>query len=161
MNLYEIEKSMMNCVDEETGEIIDIEMLEQLQLEREKKIENIACWIKNLESDVVALKVEEEALKSRRRKTESKSEQLRAYLDSILCGEKFETAKVNCFYRTSHAVEVSDDFVEWAQDNDLDCVLTYKQPEPNKKEIKTMILQYGLDFEGKAQVVGKKTLNIK
>ena len=93
MNLYEIEKSMMNCVDEETGEIIDIEMLEQLQLEREKKIENIACWIKNLESDAEALKAEENKLAERRQKAESKSEQLRAYLDSILCGEKFETAK--------------------------------------------------------------------
>lgn len=48
MNLYEIEKCMMNCVDEETGEIIDIEMLEQLQVEREKKLKTLLVGLRTL-----------------------------------------------------------------------------------------------------------------
>lgn len=31
-NLYEINEEILNCVDMETGEIIDTERLEQLQL---------------------------------------------------------------------------------------------------------------------------------
>ena len=38
--LYEIEQAIMDCVDLETGEIIDIEKLDQLQMDREVKIEN-------------------------------------------------------------------------------------------------------------------------
>ena len=42
MNLYEIEKEIMSCVDMETGEIIDCEKLDALTMERYQKIENIA-----------------------------------------------------------------------------------------------------------------------
>ena len=42
MNLYEIENEILNCVDMETGEIVDIKKLESLQMERDQKIENIA-----------------------------------------------------------------------------------------------------------------------
>ena len=36
MKLYEIDNEIMNCIDEETGEIIDPEKLESLEMEREK-----------------------------------------------------------------------------------------------------------------------------
>ena len=61
-NLFEIDAAIMaamdRCVDPETGEI-DGEVyteLEALQMERERKIENIACWVKNLRSDADDLK---------------------------------------------------------------------------------------------------------
>lgn len=60
--LYEIDEEILNCVDMETGEIIDVERLGQLQLAREDKVEGIALWIKNLLSDVDAIKSEEEKL---------------------------------------------------------------------------------------------------
>lgn len=160
MNLYEIEKELMNCVDEETGEIIDIEKLEELQLEREKKIENIACWIKNLVSDAEALKAEEAVLAERRKRAESKSEQLRAYLDSVLCGSKFESSKVIAFYRKSKAVELDESFVKWAKDSGCDEYLTYKQPVPNKAAIKAAILS-GVSFGERAIIAERMTLNIK
>lgn len=37
MTLYEIDSAIMDCVDEETGEIIDLEKLEALNIERDKK----------------------------------------------------------------------------------------------------------------------------
>ena len=40
MNLYEIDKAILELVDEETGEIADWDAFEQLQMEREQKIEN-------------------------------------------------------------------------------------------------------------------------
>lgn len=36
MKLYEIEQAIMDCIDMETGEIIDAEKLDQLQMERSK-----------------------------------------------------------------------------------------------------------------------------
>lgn len=42
MTLYEIDSTIMDCVDEETGEIIDLEKLEALNIERDKKVEGIA-----------------------------------------------------------------------------------------------------------------------
>ena len=47
MTLYEIDSAIMDCVDEETGEIIDLEKLETLNIERDKKVEGIAVAVKN------------------------------------------------------------------------------------------------------------------
>ena len=62
MNLYEIDQEIMNCVDMETGEIIDPARLDELQMDRDIKIENIACWIKNLYADAEAFKTEKQSL---------------------------------------------------------------------------------------------------
>ena len=51
MNLFEIENEIMNCWDQETGEILDSDRLDQLEMERDTKIENIALYIKNLTAD--------------------------------------------------------------------------------------------------------------
>lgn len=56
--LYEIDEEILNCVDQETGEIIDPEKLAQLQMDFDKKVEGIALWIKNLLSDAEAIKAE-------------------------------------------------------------------------------------------------------
>ena len=56
MTLYEIDKAIMECVDLETGEIIDTEQLDKLTMEREAKLENVACWIKELKVEAEALK---------------------------------------------------------------------------------------------------------
>lgn len=143
MNLYEINQEIMNCVDEETGEIIDVEKLAELELERDTKIENIGLWYKNLISDVVALKSEIEVLIERKKKAESKSEQLKILLDNILDGRKFETSKVSMCYRKSKAVDIDDGFVNWAIENNRNDLLRYKEPEPNKMVIKEAILSNG------------------
>ena len=41
MNLYEIDREILACIDYETGEILDSQRLEMLEMEKEKKIENI------------------------------------------------------------------------------------------------------------------------
>ena len=48
MKLYEIDEQILNCIDAETGEIIDADMLNALQMERDAKIEGVALWIKDL-----------------------------------------------------------------------------------------------------------------
>lgn len=61
MKLYEIDEEILACVDSESGEILDVERFAALQMERDTKIENVALWIKNLKSDLVALEAERKA----------------------------------------------------------------------------------------------------
>lgn len=58
MTLYEIDSAIMDCVDEETGEIIDLEKLEALNIERDKKVEGIALAVKNYAAEAKAIKEE-------------------------------------------------------------------------------------------------------
>lgn len=58
MNLYQIDREILSCVDQETGEIIDFEQLDALQMDRERKIENLACYIKNLKAEEAAFSAE-------------------------------------------------------------------------------------------------------
>lgn len=106
--LYEIDEEILNCVDMETGEIIDVEKLGQLQLARDDKVEGIALWIKNLLSDADAIKSEEEKLAQRRKANENKAKNLKEYLSKFLNGQKFRTPKVSISYRKSESVEVTD-----------------------------------------------------
>lgn len=108
-SLYEIDKSILECVDPETGEIFDPERLENLFMDRQKKIENIALWVKNLESDAKAFKAEKEAFADREKKALAKAEQLKKYLARVLVGEKFSTGKCAVSFRRSERVEVFDD----------------------------------------------------
>lgn len=108
MTLYEIEAGIAECIDEETGEILDYEKLDELQMEREKKIENIVWLIENTENEIEGLKRQEEMFKARRKESEKKQESLKGYLTHALKGEKFETVKAKVSFRKSEAVIVED-----------------------------------------------------
>ena len=139
MRLYEINAELEKLIDPETGEIADIELFEHLAMERSTKIENIALWIKNLESDAESLQAEEKKLKARRVSAENNAERLHDFLSGMLSdGEKFETPRVKLSWRKSESVKIlipEEDFIEWAKkvNNEL---LSYKEPTINKVEIK-------------------------
>lgn len=138
MNLYEINQEVLNLVDMETGEIEDFERFEQLSMERNSKIENIALWIKNLNAESAALKAEKLAFDEREKQASAKAESLRGYLERILCGETFKTPKVNLTYRKSVQTVVDDGFVEWAKTNKPE-LLSMNEPAANKTAIKNAI----------------------
>lgn len=106
--LYEIDKAILECVDAETGEIIDDKALEELELARNNKIENIACWIKNLKADVESYKKEKEVFIQKEKAAKNKAESLKRYLEMALGGEKFKTSKVSISYRKSEIVEIDE-----------------------------------------------------
>lgn len=108
MNIYEIDQAIMDCVDMETGEVIDIDAMKALQMEREKKVENVACWIKQLDAEAKAIREEEKTLAARRKVNENKIDRLKDYLTEALQGQKFETARVKISYRRSTAVDIPD-----------------------------------------------------
>ena len=140
MNVYEIDNEMLSLIDEETGEIKDYEAFEELQMQKEEKIENVALWYKNLVAESKAIREEEKSLAERRKTLEHRAESLKNFVNRTLQGNKFATSKVAISYRKSTAVEVDDEFIDYAMKNNND-LLTFKRPEPNKTVIKGM-LQY-------------------
>ena len=133
-NLYEIDQGILECIDLETGEIIDPERLENLQMERSQKIENVVCWIKNLLSDAEAIKAEKEALAKRQLAALAKAEQLEEWLKKALEGQRFSTAKCAVSFRKSETVEVAD--VSLLPEDLLRVKTTV---EPNKTAIKALL----------------------
>lgn len=156
MTIYEINEQILNCIDLETGEIIDIDRLNDLQLERDTKIENVACWIKELKAEAEAIKAEKQTLAERQRVAENKAESLKKWLTYALDGQKFKTSKCSISYRKSEAVEVTEEGLNnlMQEHNEL---LTYKAPEPNKKAIKDA-LKDGLSVEGVQLVQNTSTI---
>ena len=156
MTIYEIDQSIMECVDLETGEIIDIDKLNELELEREKKLENVACWIKDLKAEAEALKNQKQALAERQKVAENKAESLKKWLAYALQGEKFKTTKCAISFRKSEAVEVTDEGLNNLM-KEHDELLTYKAPEPNKTAIKQAIKD-GLNVAGVQLVQNVSTI---
>ena len=146
MTIYEIDQAIMECIDLETGEIIDTDQLDKLQMEREKKLENVACWIKDLKAEAEALKNEKQALAERQKVAENKAESLKKWLAYALQGEKFKTTKCAISFRKTEAVEVTDEGLNNLM-KEHDELLTYKAPEPNKTAIK-QALKDGLNVTG-------------
>lgn len=127
MNLFDIDEKLYNlienAIDVETGELYETQKeldkaIDECGIELEKKIENIGCFIKNLEADAKALKEEEANLKHRREVAEKKIESLKKYLNGYLMAVypndadrakwKFNTPKVVMGFRKSTTVEVPD-----------------------------------------------------
>lgn len=160
MNLYEIDAQMMvafeAAIDTETGEVKDEEVLErfeQLQMDRDTKVENVAVFIKNLRAEAAALKAEKDALAKRQKAAENKADSLSKYLAGYLNGEAFKSARAAVSWRKSESVSVTDISklpMEY---------LTFKPAEANKQEIKAA-LKAGKTVEG-AELIQNMNMTVK
>ena len=161
ISLYEINRAILELVDPETGEIMDGEAFDQLQMERVDKLENIACWIKNLVADGAALRAEEVALAERRKKVERKVERLKSYLAEALGGEKFETTRCSVSFRKTTKVEISDvsDAAAWCEDNGYLDMVAYSAPTVSKTEL-AKLLKAGKVIPG-AELVESLSMGVK
>ena len=140
MTLYQINEAIMGCVDTETGEIIDFDKLDELDMARNDKIEAISLYIKCLESEALAIGAERDALLKRKTVKENKAKRLREYLAYNLDGKTFETARVALSFRKSTALKVSDEraLMAWLEQHHDDC-LSYKAPTINKTSVANLI----------------------
>ena len=152
MNLYEINKAMLECINLETGEI-DFELFENLQLAKDEKIENVALWIKNISSDVEGMENERKAFEERIKAAKNKVSSLKTYLEMALNGEKFQTAKCSITFRKSKSVTVLD-----VSKLDKD-YLKYADPIADKTAIKKAI-ESGVTVPG-ASLVENLNVQIK
>jgi len=133
-SLYEIDMQILSCIDQETGEMIDPERLENLFMERSQKIENVVLWIKNLQSDVLAFEAEKKAFEKRKKDAENKIEGLKKWLAAALQGDKFSTGKCAVSFRKSEQVDIQDESL--VPKEFLKETITYK---PDRTAIKEAI----------------------
>ena len=154
MTLYEIDKALEAMADEmtdlETGEFVgSYEDLERLNMERETKIENTGCYIKNLRSDIEALKAEETALKHRREVLQNRVDWLSEYLRRSLDGQNFETARVQMRWKKNpETVSITDpeQAMIWAKNNAPEAIKVIP-PELIKTQLKRVI-KSGVEIPG-------------
>lgn len=153
-SLYEIDQSILECIDQETGELIDPERLEGLFMERNLKIENVVLWVKNLLSDAEAIKAEKDALADREAKCRKKADSLKKWLGQVLEGQKFNTARCDVSFRRSEKVEVDD-----VNSIPEELVVVTVTQSPDKNAIKKL-LKAGQEING-CRLVENQNIQIK
>ena len=160
-NLFEIDAEIESCVklesgdfvNVETGEIIDVAALDALKMERDRKVRNIACWVKNLDAEIKALDEQEKLFRSRKLAKKNKMETLKSYLAFYLNGKKWENKEVTISWRKSEAVEVTN--IKQLSSY----YLRFKEPEVNKSLLKAD-LKAGVVLNG-AELVTKNNMVVK
>jgi hypothetical protein len=153
-SLYQINEKVdsimakiQSAFDESTGEIIDEELytesqkqLDNLEIAQNDKIENIACYIKNLHSDVFAIENEIKTLSQRKKVKENQLKRIKEYLANFLKLKdikKIETPKAVISFRKSEALEITDEeeAIEWCRHRGF----LKEKPEIDKTEVKKYI----------------------
>ena len=139
--LYDIDQDILDCVDLETGEILDTEKLDALQMEREAKLEGVALWIKDMKAEAEAVKAEADKLTTRKKALDNKIEGLKTWLLVALDGEKLKTPRCNVYQTHSQRVAIvgdEKDLIAWIERHAEDPrdYIRYKEPELRKDEIK-------------------------
>lgn len=154
--LYDIVRDIEDFeyeIDEETGEILNANQLDALELEKDNKIEQLCLYIKNLKSDAAAYKAEKDSFAKKQKAAENKAESIKNYIAYILAGENFKTDRVTVSYRRSEQVECPDMSLV---DDDY---LRFKEPELDKTKIKKA-LKDGIKVGG-CMLVERQNMQIK
>lgn len=152
MTLYDIDQSLLDLIDTESGEIADMEAFEMLQMERDRKLEGIALAYKNFTAEAKALGEQKKSFAEREKAALNKAEKCRSLLERGLAGQKMETPMVAVSYRKSTAVEITDlDALPFAY--------TVTEIKPDKERI-TAALKNGENVPG-AEFVTRNNIQIK
>ena len=146
MKLYEIDPAIdaliEKLIDPETGEITDTSAIEALEMEKATKIENLACYIKNLTADAAAYKAEKDAFAARQTAAENQAKRMKDYLSFVLHGENFESARCKISFRaTPPSVSILDmgTVVEWLETHGYEDAVKYEDPTVSKTELKRIM----------------------
>ena len=148
-SLYEIDQELLDCVDMETGEILDTEKLDALQMERERKLEGVALWIKDLNAEADAVKTEADKLNARKKALDNKVAQLKQWLLYALNGEKLKTARCNVYQTHSQKVVIDDEkaLIDMFMTSPFgEKFLRMKEPEIDKNALRDSMKQ-GYEYE--------------
>ena len=143
MTLFEIDQQIADFpfeIDENSGEILNIDEFEALKMARETKIENVALYIKELKAERDAIKNEIDNLTGRMKSKDRKVDGLKSYLQHALDGQKFESAKVKVSYRKSQQVVLAGEFDEWAQEHMPELLTVKTTYTPSKTAIKEALM---------------------
>lgn len=160
-SLYEIDGRVWDVIQhgmalcDETGEVWDDEAFEALEMERKDKLEAVALYVKNCESDAQAIKEEERSLAERRKVLENRAQRMRDYVQRSMetfGDDRLETPRVALSFRRSSVVEL-DEGVELPER------FLRVKVEADKTAIKAAI-KSGEHVDG-ARIVERRTLQVK
>ena len=154
--LHEIMNEIENFdfeIDEETGEILNFDALDRLQVARDVKIENLCLWVKNLKSDAEAYKAEKESFAKKQKQAENRATSLHNFIQTVLNGENFKTDRVTVSYRKSEAIELEDKICV------PDKYFVPQEPKLDKTGLKKAI-KAGEEFGG-VHLVERQNMSIK
>lgn len=160
MKIYEIQDEWRKVleavmIDEETGEIFGAEALDQFQDDARAKVANCARYIREVESEIEAMKTAENAIKSRRQTKEKKIEFLKKLtLRAMEVTGKVEEPDIRVSTRKSEKV-----IVEKLEDLPPEFRNIVTEIVPMKNEIKKAI-KNGVEVAG-AYIEGSMSLSIK
>ena len=148
-SLYEIDQAILDCCDMETGEIIDPEKLTALQMERDRKLEGVALWVKDLNYEAQMVKEEADKLTARKKSLDNKIASLKAWLLWALDGEKLKTPRCNVYQTHSQKVVIDDEkaLIDMFMSSPSgEKFLRMKDPEIDKNALKDSMKQ-GYEYE--------------
>lgn len=162
--LYELDREYLEAlnnavsVDEETGEVfINQDQLNAIGAAYEAKIDNIVCFVKNMQALSEAIKKEEAALNKRRAALDKKADWWKRYIaeSMTLRGlDKIETPRNKLSFRTSKSVAVTNESL--IDDRYFHTVLEKKLD----KKLLLADLKNGAEIEG-CELLVKSNLQIK
>jgi len=155
---YEIAHNLENAFDPDTGELIDPNALERIELlegDLTEKVCDIACWILDEEYEVEKHAKEEAKQKKKKLAAARRVESLKAYLIGALDNDrKYTDSRVSVSFRKSESVDVEqsapipDEF--WT---------IHEEVKYDKLAIKRA-LKSGMSVPG-CQIVEKQNIQIK
>ena len=158
LKLYEIPNEIENLIDPETGEITDVDKLNELVSKYNNGVEWLALEVKNSLAEAEAYKHEKDAFAQRQKTAENRARNMKNYISYLLNGEKFKTNKVAISFRRSEAVEVDEEnFMLWAKEHNA--YLRWKEPEVDKTALKEAFKQ-GIEVPY-ARLVENNSIKIK
>lgn len=154
--LFELNKAIADFELEvnEDGEVLNIDELDALELEKKEKLENIGLWIRNLEAEKDAVSNQKKIFADREARLGKKIDSLKGYLTYALDGQKFSTDKVSVSFRKSESVHITDEHL--IDDSYMDVSVVKR---PNKKVIKDA-LKAGKEVFG-AELLEKQNISVK
>jgi len=147
--LYEIDQAILECVDLETGEILDSDRLTALQMERERKLEGVALWVKDLNYEAQMVKEEADKLTARKKALDNKIASIKNWLLWALDGEKLKTPRCNVYQTHSQKVVIDDEkaLIDMFMSSPSgEKFLRMKDPEIDKNALKDSMKQ-GYEYE--------------
>ena len=164
--LYEIKKDIEDLLDAvtdpETGEVVDLDALDGLLLERDQKIEQVILYRKDVLAEAFAVYSEISELTKRYERLRKTADGLEGYIANAVDGQNFKTARCEVTHRMSEETEVDPEFIEWAymQNEDLSSFIKHTETYKADKMAIKRFLKSGGKLEH-CRLVKKDNIQIK
>lgn len=162
-NAFEIKAELISalaeCIDPETGEIIDPERLLKAQISFKDKIDGLVLYAKEKRAKGELIKKTISDMEKRAKAFENEAKSLENLVKALLDGNTYESTIVKISYKTSHSIEITNKtaFDLFAMEHPE--YLLETEIKPDKASIKLAIAN-GESIPG-CELVTKRNMQIK